>query len=81
MNAGRKGEDSSRSGLARNKLFGAFGHVHNPFSVNSRRGHDADDFRQDGTIGNLRTMSLLVEITRAEAILTAQNLVARIQKS
>jgi len=81
MNGGRKGEGSGRSGLTRNKLFGALGHVHNPFSMNSPRGHNVDDHRQDENIGRLRIMSLQVEITKAEAFLTAQNLVARIQKS
>jgi hypothetical protein len=81
MNAAKKSEGSGASSLARNRLFGALGHVHNSFAVNSRRGHDVDDFRQDESIGNLRTLSLQVEITRAEAILAAQNLVARIQKS
>ena len=81
MNAGKKGEGSGRSGLARNKLFGALGHVHNPFSIDSRRGHDAGDYRQDENLGNLRAMNLQLEMTKAEAILTAQNLVARIQKS
>ncbi len=81
MNAGKKGEGSGRSGLARNRLFGALGHVHNPFSINSHRNHDSDDYRQDKSLGNLRTMSIEVEMTRAEAFLTAQNLIARIQKS
>ena len=81
MNAGRKGEGSGRSGLSRNRLFGAFGHVHNPFSIKPRRNHDSDGYRQDESIGNLKTLSLEVEITKAEAFLTAQNLVARIQKS
>jgi hypothetical protein len=81
MNVGRKGEGSGRSGLTRNKLFGALGHVHNPFSVNSNRGHDVDDHGQEECIGALKLMSLQVEMTKAEAFLTAQNLVARIQKS
>jgi len=81
MNVRKKGEGSGRSGLARNRLFGAFGHVHNPFSMNPHRSHDVDDYRLDESIGDLRTMSLQVEMTRAEAILTAQNFVARIQKS
>jgi len=81
MKAGKKGEGSGRSGLHKNKLFGAFGHVHNPFSLNSHRSHNADDYRQDESTGNSRTMNLQVEMTRAEAFLTAQNLVSRIQKS
>jgi len=81
MNAGRKREGSGSSGPSRNKLFGAFGHIHNPFSINSHRGHDADNYRQNESIGNLRAMSLQIEMTKAEAILTAQNLVSRIQKS
>jgi len=81
MNAGRKGEGSGRSVLSRNRLFGAFGHVHNPFSANSRRGHDVEDHGQDESIGDLRAISLQLEMTRAEAILTAQNLIARLQKS
>jgi hypothetical protein len=81
MNAGKRRKGSGRSDLARNGLFGALGHVHNPFSANSHRDHDVDDYRQDESIGNLKTMSLRVEVTRAEAILAAQNLVSRIQKS
>jgi len=81
MNAGKKVKDSGRSGFARNKLLGALGHVHNPFSTNSRKGHDVDDHRQDENAGDLRAMNLQVEITRAEASLVAYNLAARIQKS
>ncbi len=81
MKVGKKDESSGRSDLARNKLFGALGHVHNPFSTNSHGSRDVDDYRQDESIGNLRTVSLQVEMTRAEAFLTAQNLVWRIQKS
>lgn len=81
MNAGKKREGSGKSGLSRNKLFGAIEHVHNPFSVNSRRDRDAEDYRQDERVGNLRIMSLQVEMTKAEAFLMAQNLIARIQKS
>ncbi len=81
MNVERKIEGLGRSGLVRNKLFGAFGHVHNPFSMNSHRGHNVDDHRQDESTGNLKTMRLEVEMTRAEAFLTAQNIVARMQKS
>ncbi len=81
MNVGKKGEGSGRSGFAWSKLFGALGHVHNPFSVNTHRDHDVDGYRQDERIGNLRAMSLQLEMTRAEAILTAQNFVSRIQKS
>lgn len=81
MNAGKKGEGSGRSDPARNKLLGALGHVHNPFSTNSHRDHDVEDHRQDESVGNLRTISLRVELMRAEAILAAQNLVARMQKS
>jgi hypothetical protein len=81
MNVGKKGKGSGRSDPARNKLFGAFWHVHNPFSVNSYRDHDSDDYRQDESIGNLKTMRLEVEMTKAEAFLTAQNLISRMQKS
>jgi len=81
MNARKKGEGSGKSILTKNKLFGALGHVHNPFSIKPRRNHDSDDYRQDESIGNPKTLSLEVEITKAEAFLTAQNLVARIQKS
>ena len=81
MNVGKKGEGSGRSDPARNKLFGALGHVHNPFSTNSQRDHDADDYRQIENLGNLRAMNLQLELTKAEAILTAQNFVARLQKS
>lgn len=81
MNVGRKGKGSGRSDPAKNNLFGALGHVHNPFSINSHRNHDSGDYEQDESIGNLRTMSLQVEMTRAEAFLTAQNFVSRIQKS
>ena len=81
MNARKKGEDSSRSGLTRNKLFGALGHVHNPFSMNSHEDHDVEGCKQDANIGNLRAMNLQVEMTKAEAVLIAQNLIARFQKS
>jgi len=81
MNAGRRGKGLGESDPSRNKLLGALGHVHNPFSTNSHRDHDSDDYSQDDNFESLRTMSLQLEITKAEAILTAQNLVARIQKS
>ena len=81
MNARKISKDSGRSGLTRNRLFGALGHVHNPFSMNLRRDHDAEDYRQDESIGNLRAMNLQVEMTKAEAILTAQRLIAQLQKS
>ena len=81
MTVRKEGKDSGRSGFTGNKLFGALGHVHNPFSANSQKDHDVDDYRQDENIGNLRAMNLQVEMIKAEAGLVAYNLVARIQKS
>ena len=81
MNARKKGEDSGRSGLTKNKLFEALGHVHNPFSINSHKDHDVEDYKQDENIGNLRAVNLQVEMTKAEASLMAYNMVARLQKS
>jgi len=81
MNARKKGEDSGRSGLTKNKLFGALGHVQNPFSTRSHKDHDAEDYKQYENIGNLRAIHLQVEMTKAEAKLMAYNLVAHLQKS
>ncbi len=77
----RKGEASSRSGLAWNNLFGAFGQVHNPFSTKSHRDHDVEDYKLNENIGYLRAMNLQAEITKAKASLMAYNLVAILQKS
>jgi len=81
MNARKKGEDSGRPGLTWSKLFGALGHIHNPFSMNSDKGHDVEDYKQGENIESLRAMNLKVEMTKAEANLMAYNLVARLQKS
>jgi hypothetical protein len=81
MNARKRSKDSGRSGLTRNKLFGALGHVHNPFSMNSHKDHDAEDYKQDENIGNLRAMSFEVQLTKLEASMMAQRLIAQFQKS
>jgi len=81
MNARKKGGDSGRSGLARSKLFGALGHVHNLFSVNLHKDHDVEGYTQDDCARNFRATNLQVEMLRAEANLMAYNLIARIQKS
>lgn len=81
MNAGKKGEDSSRSGLTRNRLFGAFGHVHNPFSTNSHRSHGVEAHRNDKNTGELGVMDFEVEMAKIEAGIMAQTLIAHIQKS
>jgi hypothetical protein len=81
MNAGKKGEDSNRSGLTRSRLFGAFGHVHNPFSTNSRRTHGVEAYRKDESSGALGVMDFETEMAKIEAGIMAQNLIARIQKS
>jgi hypothetical protein len=80
MNVRKKGEDSGRSGFGRSKLFGAFRHVHNSFSM-SHKNHDTADYIQDEYTGSLRATNLQFEIAKAEAFCTAYNLVARFQKS
>ena len=81
MNARKKGKDSGRSGLTRNKLFGALGHIHNPFSMNSHKHHGVEAYRQDENTGNLRAINFEVEMTKIEASVMAQNLIAHFQKS
>jgi len=87
MNSRKRGKDSGRSGLTRNRLFGAFGHVHNPFSMNSHKDHGVEACKQDETIENLayalenlRTTSVEAELTKFQANVIAQNLVSRFQK-
>ena len=80
MNMRKKGGDTGKSDLA-SKLLGTFGHVHNPFSMDSRKDHDVEVSKQDSSAGDFRTMNLQVEMTKAEANLVASSLFARIQKS
>ena len=81
MNVRKKGEDAGRSGLTRSKLIGALEHVHNPFSMNLRKGHDVEGYTQDESIRNIGATNLQVEMSRAQANLMAYNLISRIQKS
>ncbi len=81
MNARKKGEDSSRSGLTRNGLFGAFGHVHNPFSANLHRSHGVEAHRKGENAVQLGVVDFNAEMAKIEAGIMAQNLIARIQKS
>jgi hypothetical protein len=81
MNATKKVGDAGRSGLTRSKLFGALGHVHNPFSMSSHKDHDVEGYTQDDSARSFRATNLQAEISRAEANLMLYNLIARIQKS
>ena len=80
MNARKKSVDAGRSGLTKSKLLGAVGHVHNPFSM-SHKDRAGEDYKLETNIGHLRTVTLQVEMSRAEAFIAAYNLVARFQKS
>ncbi|HKZ94032.1 MAG TPA: hypothetical protein VJ249_05570 [Candidatus Bathyarchaeia archaeon] len=81
MKVRKRGKDSGGSGSAKNKLFGAIGHVHNPFSANSRRAHGVEAYRKDENVGELRAVDFEAEMKKIEASAIAQNLVARFQKS
>ena len=81
MNVRKKGKDSGTSGFTWNKLFGALLHAHNPFSMNSHKDCDVEDYKQDENIGNLKAVNLQAEMTKAKADLMAYNLVAHLQKS
>lgn len=81
MNMKRRSKDSGKSGIARNRLFGAFGHVHNRFSMNSRRAHGVEAYRKDKNAGELRVVDFEAEMAKIEAGVMAQNLIARFQKS
>jgi len=88
MNLRKRSKDSGRSDLTRNRLFGALGHVHNPFLIDSHKHHGVAAYKQDETIENLthalenlRTTSFEAELMKFQASVIAQNLVARFQKS
>jgi len=82
MNARKKGNDIGRSGFLRNALFGIIGHVRNPFSMNSDRTHGVDEYRFEGkTRKELETAYFDAEMSRTEASMGAQNMIARLQKS
>ncbi len=82
MNAKKKGNDLGRSGFLRSTLFGIIEHVRNPFSMNSDRTHGVDDYRLDEkTRRELRIAYFDAEMSRTEASMAAQNMIARLQKS
>lgn len=81
MNGRKEGADSNRSGLTRSKLFGAFGHVHNPFSRNSRGAHGVEAYRKHNDMGELGVTDFEAEMTKIKAEIMAQNLIARFQRS
>jgi hypothetical protein len=81
MNAQEKGKNSGKSDLAKSKLFGALGHVHNPFSLHSRGSHGVEkDKHSQRARGELMAMSFEAEMTRIEAGIMAERLIARFQK-
>jgi len=82
MNARKKGDDLGRSGFLRNTLFGIIGYVRSPFSTNSDRTHGVEAYRFDEkTRKELETAYFDAEMSRIQASIVAQNMIARLQKS
>ncbi len=81
MNVRKKGKDSNGSGLAKNKLLGAIGHVHNPFSTSSGKAHSVEAYRKDENAGELKIVDLEAEMSRIEAGIMAQKQIVRFQMS
>ena len=81
MNTRKKGNDLGRSGFLRNALFGVIGHVRNPFSMNSNRTHGEAHRFDEKTRKELKTAYFDAEMSRTEASMAAQNMIARLQKS
>ena len=76
MNSRRKGEDTSRSGFARNKLFGIIGNVHHLFSMDSNETREIEPFIYDKNVRKLVEAALLeVELGKVEAQKILQKMV------
>jgi len=76
MNLRRKGEDTSRSGFARNKLFGILGNVHDLFSMSSNETCEFEPCLYDENARKLVEAALLeVELGKAEAQKILQKMV------
>jgi len=80
MNARKKGEDSGRSGLTWNRLLGALGHIHNPFSMDSDISHGFDTYQCDMNIGKSEAKDIEVELAKAKVTIMSQDLIAHFQK-
>lgn len=81
MNVRKRDKDSGGSGLTKNKLFGAIGNAHNPFSMNSRKAHDVETYRKYENAGELKVLIFEAEMSRIQASIVAQNLIAYFQRS
>jgi len=82
MNLRKRSNNSGRSGFARNTLFGIIGHVLKPFSMNSHNTHGVEAYKCDEkTRKELEAAYSEAEMLRIEASITAQNMIARFQKS
>ena len=81
MNERKRRDDSGKSDLSKSKLFGAIGHVHNPFSLHSKgsRGVEKDICGQRAQ-GELMAVNFEAEMSRIEAGIMAERLIARFQK-
>jgi len=76
MNLRRKGEDTSRSGFARNKLFGIIGNVHDLFSMDSNETHEINLCLYDENTRKLVEAALLAaELGTVEAQKMLQKMV------
>jgi len=68
MDFRRKGEDASRLGFVRNKLFGIFGNVHDVFSGDSKETSEVEPCLYDENARKLVEAALLeLELGKAEA--------------
>ncbi len=82
MNEQKRQKDSGKSGLAKSRLFGAIGHVHNPFSLNSKDSQEAEAEKQYRSAQReLKIINLEAEMLKAEAGVMAARLIAHFQKS
>jgi len=81
MNVRKRSKDSARSGLTGNRLFGALGHIHNPFSIDSDKSHGFDTYQCDENIRKSEAKDIEVELAKAKVSIMTQNLIARFQKS
>jgi len=76
MNLRRKGEDSSRSGFVRNRLFGILGNVHHLFSTDSNETSEVEPCLYDENARKLVEAALSeLELGKAEAQKILQKMV------
>ncbi len=82
MSEQEKRRDSRKSDLAKSRLFGAIGHVHNPFSLHSKDSRRTEAKKYNQSVqGEFKTINLEAEMSKAEAGVMAARLIAHFQKS